>query len=258
MRIQHIRNATMIIEADDKVILVDPMLGDKGFMPTLTLFRFKPKRNPIVGLPGNMEASLSRVTHCLITHLHPDHLDPAGERFLRERNIPVICSVKDAEDLKKKGLQVSQTVDYWKRTEFLGGQIEGVSARHGYGFVAKPMGKVMGFYIELPNQPSIYLSSDTIYTEAVEKVLTEYKPEISVVACGSAQLDIFQPLLMTIDDILRFTRTAPKTVIMNHVEAVNHCPTTRADLRAAVKENAWQDKVFVPEDGEWMEIGVSV
>ncbi len=254
MRIQHIRNATMIIEADDKVILVDPMLGAKGFMPTLTLFRFKPKRNPIVGPPDNMEASLMWVTHCLITHLHPDHLDPEGERFLREKQIPVICSVKDAKTLEKKGLHVSQTVDYWKRSEFLGGQIEGIPARHGYGFVAKPMGNVMGFYIELPNQPSIYLSSDTIYTPDVEKVLTDYQPAISVVACGSAQLDIFQPLLMSMEDILKFTRTAPKTVIMNHVEAVNHCPTTREDLRKAITANGWEDKALVPEDGEWMEV----
>ena len=74
------------------------------------------------------------------------------------------------------------------------------------GFVAKPAGIVMGFYIELPNQPSIYLSSDTIYTEEVDKVLKEYKPEISVVAAGSAQFDIFKPLLMTVADVIKFTK----------------------------------------------------
>ncbi|WP_316928806.1 hypothetical protein [Epilithonimonas tenax] len=30
MKIHHLRNATLVIETEDKVILVDPMLGKKG------------------------------------------------------------------------------------------------------------------------------------------------------------------------------------------------------------------------------------
>ena len=51
MKIQHFRNATMVIEADDKVILVDPMIGPQGTMPPFTFFRFKPQKNPIVPYP---------------------------------------------------------------------------------------------------------------------------------------------------------------------------------------------------------------
>jgi len=254
MKIQHFRNATMVVEIDDKVILVDPMLGKKGTAgPPFTLFRFQPKRNPIVDLPEHCEPVLDNVTHCLITHKHPDHIDKAAETFLKEKNIPVICSALDEAFFKKKGLHVIQTVDYWKRTNFLGGQIEGIPARHGYGYVAKPMGNVMGFYMEFPNQPSLYLSSDTIYTKDVEKVLKDYQPEISVVASGTAQLDVFQPLLMRIDDILRFAKTAPGKVIANHLEAVNHCPTKRTDLKARFNQEGLSDKTLVPEDGDIME-----
>ena len=192
MKIHHFRNATLAIEVNDLVILVDPLLGTKGHMPTLTLFRFKPQRNPTVPLPKVTSSILERVTHCLITHKHPDHLDKAGEQFLRERKIPVCCSIKDEKLFRKKGLHVVQTIDYWTKSSFLGGQIEGIPALHGYGYIAKPMGNVMGFFIQFPDQPSIYLSSDTIYTDDVHKVLTEYQPDISVVACGSAQLDIFK------------------------------------------------------------------
>lgn len=254
MKIQHFRNATMVIEADDKVILVDPMIGPVGIMPTFTFFRFKAKRNPIVPLPENCRAILERVTHCIITHQHPDHLDQAAEEYLREKNTPVFCSVRDEKDLKKKGLNVIQSIEYWKRAEFLGGTIEGIPARHGYGFVARPMGNVMGFYIQLPNQPSIYLSSDTIYTDAVDKVLKEYQPDLAVVACGTAQLDIFRPLLMTKEDILKFVQNAPKKVIVNHLEAVNHCPTSRKELKIALGEKGLLEKTFIPEDGESIEI----
>ena len=251
MKIHHIRNATLVIETADKVILVDPMLSKKGEMgPSFTLFRFKPQRNPIIDLPSNAMEIIEKTTHCLITHLHPDHLDKKAEQFLRSANIPVICSLKDEKVLRKKGLNVIQIIDYWKRTDFLGGKIEGIPARHGYGFIAKPAGNVMGFYIELPNEPSVYISSDTIYTKDVEKVLKEYQPSINVLATGSAQFDIFKPLLMTMEDILRFIKDAPGKVIANHMEAVNHCPTTRNQLKNEVLNLELSEKVFIPNDGE--------
>jgi L-ascorbate metabolism protein UlaG (beta-lactamase superfamily) len=251
MKIHHLRNATMVIETGGNVILVDPMLGEKGSAgPTFTLFRFKPQRNPIVDLPNNAMAIVSKTTHCLITHLHPDHLDKAGELFLREKNIPVICSINDAPALRKRGLNVTQTVEYWKKSGFLGGNIQGIPAVHGYGFVAKPMGNVMGFYIELPNEKTLYLSADTIYTDDVHKVLTQLQPEIAAVACGTAQLDVFQPLLMRMDDILKFVKNAPNNVLANHLEAVNHCPTKRSDLQKEVSKIGLTGKMFIPKDGE--------
>jgi L-ascorbate metabolism protein UlaG (beta-lactamase superfamily) len=251
MNVHHLRNATLVIETRDKVILVDPMLGKKGTAgPPFTLFRFKPQRNPIVDLPNNAMPLVEKTTHCLITHLHPDHLDKEAENFLRSKQIPIICSIKDEATLRKKGLNVSQTVEYWKESDFLGGKIQGIPAVHGYGFVAKPMGNVMGFYIELPDEKSIYISADTIYTDDVHTVLTKLRPEISVVACGTAQLDVFQPLLMRMDDILKFVKNAPNQVIANHLEAVNHCPTTRNQLKNEVSAIGLSEKTFIPNDGE--------
>ncbi|MDR7128117.1 L-ascorbate metabolism protein UlaG (beta-lactamase superfamily) [Algoriphagus sp. 4150] len=251
MKIHHLRNATMIIEVGNYVILVDPMLGNKGESgPTFTFIRFKPQRNPIVSLPDNAAVLLGKVTHCLITHLHPDHIDQAGVEFLRANQTPVICSVRDEKKLKGRGVNISQTVNYWEETDFPGGRIQGIPAVHGYGFVAKLMGDVMGFFLSFPNEKSIYLSSDTVYTEAVHKVLTELKPDISVVACGTAQLDLFQPLLMRPEDILKFARNAPGKVIANHMEAVNHCPTTRLQLSELLSRSNLRSKVYIPNDGE--------
>jgi L-ascorbate metabolism protein UlaG (beta-lactamase superfamily) len=251
MKIHHLRNATMIIEINSHVILVDPMLGKKGESgPTFTFFRFKPQRNPIIDLPDNVAELLDKVTHCLITHLHPDHIDQAGVEFLRANQIPVFCSEKDESKLKGKGVTIAKTIGYWKETDFLGGSIQGIPAVHGYGFVSKLMGNVMGYFISFPNEKSIYLSSDTVFTEAVQKVLTEFKPQISVLACGSAQLDLFQPLLMNVDDIQKFVQHAPGIVIANHLEAVNHCPTTRSQLSRLLNKDILKSKVYIPKDGE--------
>ncbi|MCA0131609.1 MBL fold metallo-hydrolase [Winogradskyella alexanderae] len=253
MKIHHLRNATMVIETNDSIILVDPMLGKKGeAAPPFAFIRFWPRRNPIIDLPSNANEILNRVTHCLITHLHADHIDKKGEDFLRQSQIPITCSINDEKALKAKGLNVVHTVNYWKTTEFLGGKIQGIPAKHGYGYVSKPMGNVMGFFVELPNEKTIYLSSDTIYTEDVHKALIELKPDISVVACGTAQLDLYQPLLMRMDDILKFMKTAPGKVIANHLEAVNHCPTKRSKLKNKVAKTGLANKVFIPNDGDFI------
>ena len=211
--------------------------------------------NPVVGMPDGVEGLLERVTHCLVTHLHPDHLDKAAIKWLKERGCPVTCSVKDARKLRKKGLQVVGEIAYGLESEFLGGTIEGVEARHGYGFIAGPMGPVMGYFLQLPGEPSLYLSSDTIYTEEVQRVLREYKPEVSVVAAGQARLDLFQPLLMRMEDVVRFAKDAPGRVIANHLEAVNHCPVKRAELRKAFVEARIAERCWVPEDGNTREFG---
>jgi len=250
MKIHHLRNATLIIEAGENFILIDPMLGNIGTIPAFSYIRYKAKKNPTVGLPTNSAALLEKVTHCLLTHKHEDHIDKAGVQFLSERNIAVVCSYKDEGLFKKKGLNIVQTLRYFKEETYLNGTITGIPAKHGYGFIAKPMGNVMGFYIKIENNPSIYISADTIYTEAVEKVLVEFKPDISVVACGRAQLDIGKPLLMTLEEIVRFVRNAPGKVIANHLEALNHCPMTRKQLRDRLVLENLIDKVCIPEDGE--------
>ena len=253
MKLHHLRNATLVIETGKHVILIDPMLGKRKTIAPFTIFRYKPKRNPLTALPKNSRDILSKVTHCLITHLHPDHLDKAGEVYLRRKSIPVICSKKDEEVLTKRGLTVVQTLDYWEPQDFLDGKITGIPALHGYGFVAKLMGNVMGFHIELQNEKSVYISSDTILTKDVERALTELKPDIATVACGTARLDFGQPLLMRMNDILKFTVLAPGKVFANHLEALNHCPTTREELKQALTENDLMSKTVVPNDGDCVE-----
>lgn len=251
MHIHHLRNATLILETSQQVILVDPALGDQGCIPPLSFFRTKRiQRNPTVPLPPNTEALLSKVTHCLITHLHPDHLDVAGAAWLRAHSIPVYCHRHDVAKLKKQGLTIAQTLDYHQAIPFFGGTLEGIPAVHGYGFVARLMGKVMGFHIALPQEPSVYISSDTIFTPTVQQVLQEQCPDIVAVAAGGARLDIFQPLLMRLEEVVALVEQAPNHVMAHHLEALNHCPTTRTELRQALQKRGLIDKVWIPEDGE--------
>jgi hypothetical protein len=52
---------------------------------------------------------------------------------------------------------------------------------------------------------------------------------------------------------LDFIRTAPGKVIAVHLDAFNHCLTTRDILRDAVSKEGLSGKVMIPADGELME-----
>ena len=131
-----------------------------------------------------------------------------------------------------------------------GGTLIGIPALHGYGEVAKLMGNVKGYVIRLPQLPVIYLSSDTIYTEDVKNAFQTFKPDISVVAAGSAQLDEYEPILMTLSYIIAFVKDAPGQVIANHMEAANHCTTSRQLLSEALTQSSLLEKTWIPKDGD--------
>ena len=263
MKIHHLRNATFVIKSGENHILIDPMLSKKCELPPFTRFRHKPRRNPTVPLPDNADRILKDVTVCLITHSqkfgikalqHTDHLDSSGEDFLKRRNIPVVTGFKDSPNLKKIGLNVEGSLSYWEPVAFLGGKITAVPAIHGHGFINKVMANGVGFFIELPEEPSIYVSGDTVYTKDVERVLKEYKPDIAVMASGSARLDIGGPILMPINELLNFVKDAQGTVVANHLEALNHCPLSRLQLRMELEKNGLLSKVLIPDDGETLTI----
>lgn len=255
MIIHHFRNATMLIEVAGKRILVDPMLGPAHSGTPFSFFRYKPIRNPLVPFPERMRPLLEQnIDYCLISHAqHPDHLDKEGIAYLRAKDIPVACSAKERKMDTKKGLRVTLPLEPWVPQPFLGGTITAIPAVHGYGWIHYPMGDVVGFFLQFAGEPSLYISADTIMTEDVRRALRELHPDISVVAAGTARLDIGKPLLMTVPEILEFVRLAPGRVLANHLEALNHCPTTRLQLHQALQGAGLREKVDIPDDGSTLE-----
>lgn len=259
MKIHHLRNATFIIESESNFILIDPMLSDKGELPSFARFRHRPAKNPTVELPANAQKLLAKVSYCLITHSqtfgikalqHTDHLDASGEAFLRDKDIPVACRQQDAPYLRKYGIRVIKELQYWKPAAFDAGIVTAVPAQHGHGWIHRLMANGAGFFLQLAGEPSIYISGDTVYTPEVERALKEFQPDIAVMAAGNASLDVGGPILMPLQELITFARTAPKKVIANHLEALNHCPMTRSLLQQKLNENKLMAKTSIPNDGE--------
>lgn len=252
MLLHHLRNATFVLEAGDQRILVDPLVGRKGQAPPLAVVRSRPRLNPTVALPQNAPSVLEGVTAAVITHYrrgHTDHLDRAGRRLLKARGVPVWCRAGDERPLLRRGIDARPVVD--ANAAFVGGgSITAFAAVHGYGLVARMMGPGAGYLVRLPDQPSVYISGDTVLTDTVRAVLTDERPDVAIMAAGTAQLDVGRPILMPLDEQMEFIRLAPGVVVANHLEAVNHCQTTRAQLAARIASEGLADRVMIPEDGE--------
>ncbi|MBY6186067.1 MBL fold metallo-hydrolase [Marinobacter hydrocarbonoclasticus] len=259
MKLHHLRSATFIIESGDHRILIDPMLGAAGSIPPFSAFRFKARRNPTVDLPANAGDALEAVTHALITHSrtfgiralqHLDHLDSEGERLLTRKQTPVWTPDKDADYLRKLGINVNTGLVPWQPVPFLGGTITAVPCQHGHGWIHTVMANGYGFFIELPGEPSLYISGDTVLTDDVRRALTELKPDIAILAAGQAQMDLGKPLLMAGTELMEFVRLSPGTVVANHMEALNHCAVDRKTFAELVKQAGVSDRVRIPGDGE--------
>lgn len=191
----------MIIHSREHRILVDPCLNPKGSLPTYTLFRKRPRFNPIVNLPPNADALLSQITCGLITHFrygHFDHLDKSGSRLLAQKKVPVYCNSIDEPPLKRRRIRTIPLAMN-KVSQFLTGLITTFPTAHGHGLAGMLMGPGTGYFIELPGDKSIYISGDTVMTQTVRNVLNDLRPDVSILNAGTAVLDFGRPILMPLD-----------------------------------------------------------
>jgi L-ascorbate metabolism protein UlaG (beta-lactamase superfamily) len=253
MKVTQLRSATIIVQMGDKRILVDPMLAPKHSLPALKLLDGR-QRNPLVDLPSGSDAMLAGVTHCLITHCqkgHFDHLDRLGKHWLRQTQIPVICTPHDAPYLRQRGLNVQPlAADHAQGIAFFEGRLQTVACTHGFGWVGKLMEHGVGYFLSMPSEPSLYLSGDTMLTQTVREFVQRQQPDVSVVPAGGAQFELGGEIIMGSDDVVRFTQLARGTVVANHLEALSHCGVQRSQLAAAAQQAGVAQRLRIPADGE--------
>ena len=100
---------------------------------------------------------------------------------------------------------------------------------------------------------SIYFLGDTLLIDEVVNNLKTWKPDVVVINAGHASFDNDQlgPVTMGKGDVEKVHNLLPNaTIIVIHMEAVNHCILNRKELKDFVTEKGIQDKVVIPEDGQ--------
>jgi hypothetical protein len=132
----------------------------------------------------------------------------------------------------------------------LGMAVEAVPTRHGHGVLGWVMGPVSGYFLAHPGEPSVYLTSDAVLTDDLLATVDRLRPDVLVAPAGAANFGLARDILFSVDELVTLARRAPGTVVFNHLEAVDHCPTTRAGLRQRMAADGLAARTRVPEDGE--------
>jgi L-ascorbate metabolism protein UlaG (beta-lactamase superfamily) len=235
VRLRLIRHATVRLSTGGKPILVDPMLdpaGARAAVPDTP----NQRPNPLVELPEPAKVVVQRLDGIAVTHLHQDHFDATAAALL-PKDVPLFCAPGDAETLRGHGFADVRPVD--DRVDWAGLAITRTAGMHG------SLGPSPGFVIG-----SLYIAGDTVWCDEVRAALDEHRPKVVVVNASGARFLEGGPLVMTVDDVVAVARHAPGThVVAVHLEAINHCLETRADLHQRLHEEGLTGQVTVPEDG---------
>jgi L-ascorbate metabolism protein UlaG (beta-lactamase superfamily) len=220
VKVQLVRNATLLLDTSVGRVLVDPMLRDAGTSPPIENTP-NPRPNPLVELPLSRDEILDGVDLVIITHLHRDHFDD-----LIPLDLPILTQPESADELRSRGhLDV--------RTEHAA--IPMTRGRHGTGAVGEAMGPVSGWVVD-----GVYIAGDTVLCDEVWDALATHEPRATIVNAGGARFNEGDPITMTADEV----RQLPGTVAVVHLEAINHCLEPRSAYEGSI----------VPSDGEVLDL----
>jgi L-ascorbate metabolism protein UlaG (beta-lactamase superfamily) len=185
----------------------------------------------------------------LVSHVHIDHFDSAAKKLL-PKDMPLFCQPSDVGGLDKKGFQDVRSIDQTYTWE--GITLSRTDGQHGTGAIGEKMGNVSGFVLQAENEPTVFWAGDSIWCEPVEQAVNSFKPDIIITHSGGAKFPDSAPIIMNGEMTLAACEAAPNSVVVAiHLESLDHCPVTRASLRAlAEKADISKQRLMIPADGE--------
>jgi L-ascorbate metabolism protein UlaG (beta-lactamase superfamily) len=250
-RLQLVRNATAIIRYGGKTILLDPFLSPAGALPAFNNTP-NPRPNPLVELPMPAAQVVAGIDATLLTHPHVDHWDPVARELLPKGGA-IFVQPSDQERVTTAGFTAVRAVESTLTWE--GITITRTGGQHGRGDVGQRMGTVSGYVLARAGLPTLYIAGDTIWCPEVADAIKAHAPDVIVVNAGAAQFLEGGLIIMGLDDVVEVCRAAPRaTVVAVHMEAVNHCLLTRAQLRDGLRRAGVRSTVHIPRDGEDLQI----
>lgn len=258
MQLTQIRNATLKLDYAGVRLLIDPMLSDKAAWPGFSGTARAHLRNPLVALPVSVDELLD-VDVIIVTHTHQDHWDEAAQQLIPKDKVIYTQNESDASLIRSQGFTaVSVLAD---TNDISGIKVVKTDGQHGsddaYAIpaVAERMGDACGLIFSADGEKTLYVAGDTIWVPPYVDSLTTYAPDVVVLNIGCATVDGIGAIIMGKEDALRTLDILPAaTIVASHMEAVNHCLLSRAELRAYTAENGVQQNVLVPEDGETLSL----
>lgn len=236
--------------------MVPLQLAEKGRYPGFVGTFNSQLRNPLVDLPTTKEDVLKDADAIIVTHTHLDHWDEVAQQTIR-KDIPIFTqNDADAEAIRKKGFTDVRVLT--NGTVFKNVTLQNIEDTHGTQAmydnptVGTVLGDSMGVVFSEPNEKTTYLMGDTVWTPRINKTLRQYNPDIIIMNTGYAKLLGYnEGIIMGTADVAKAAAIMPNaSIITVHMDAINHCTVSRANMRDFVHQMKLDDKVYVPNDGE--------
>jgi L-ascorbate metabolism protein UlaG (beta-lactamase superfamily) len=254
MNLTQIRNATLRLDFAGTRFLIDPMLSEQHAWPGFAGTPRSHLRNPMVPLPVAIDELLD-VDVIIVTHTHEDHWDEAAQRLIHKDQVIYTQHERDATLLRSQGF--TQVAVLAEKNSMGDITVSKTAGQHGsdeaYAIpqVAERLGDACGLVFSHAQEKTLYIAGDTIWVKPYEDSLKSYTPEVIVLNMGYANIDGLGAIIMGKEDALRTHQILPSAAIVaSHMEAINHCLLSRAELRAFAAVNALEQQLWVPEDGE--------
>ena len=248
MKLRLLRNATLKLEVQGRIILIDPFFAPKGSRPSFT----GRAPNPLVELPVSTEEILDGVELVVVSHLHADHFDPVAQSLV-PKHLPMICQPGDEETIRSFGF--NDVMPLAKVIDWNGIRLQRREGSHGLGPVVQKMGSVMGFSMAAQDEPTVYWAGDTVLYPAIETIITDTRPDIIVIhACG-ARWD-GDLIVMDAAEAVATCRLAPDAIVIaTHMDSLDHATVSRNELlQHATAQGISPKQLLIPLDGETLQL----
>ena len=245
MKITYLGTASVLLEYGGLRIITDPVLDAPG-----TTYAFGPWYAPKSWFASKRsydvpDIDLGAIDVALISHdHHGDNLDAAGRELLG--SIPfVVTNPHAARRLGAHGLRSGEATGIDDVT------ITATPARHGPRFTPQ-VNQVTGFLLSAPNEPTVWISGDTVLTDELRTALPIMGADVAIIHCGGVKFErapIFNRFLFTLDvkhaaEALALLK--PRVAIPVHRSGWTHFEP-EAPLRATLD----------PATTRWLELGES-
>lgn len=224
--ITYIGGPTALLEYAGLRIVLDPTFDAPRSYPS--------PGTPLVKTagPGVPLSEIEPVDLVLLSHhAHEDNLDDAG----RELALRVPLTLSTPQAAAELGSPVVG-LDAWQQHTVGAVTVTGLPGHHGPRAVRPLIGPVIGFLLEAPDAPRIYVSGDNSSLGVVRKIAERFAPvDIAILFAGAARVPVIPAALtLTSEKAAKAAELlGAGKVVGLHVEDWEHFSEGRAELEAA-------------------------
>src|SRR5919197_3130132 len=256
LTVQVVGGPTVVLEIGGLRLITDPTFDPPGSYDTGRGFSLTKLRGPAIG-----PAELGGVDAALVSHEHHfDNLDREGRAYLA--GIPRIVTTRSgAARLGDR----AEGLGPWESTE-VGGpgaslSVTAVPALHGPGGTEDPGGDVIGFVLEGPAAPTVYVSGDNASLAVGGEIAARLgSPGVAILHAGAAQGPPFGDALLTLNSeqsVGAARLLESRYVVGVHIEGWKHLSEGPGELRKAFDEARLGDRLVIPAVGEAVVLAVA-